>query len=62
MLLCPTGALSWQRTRAACMLAFDGPSFAKYIATENSGTYNNQVRAWELHRRFSLSLPQTSLP
>lgn len=36
------GALSWQRARAAIMLASDGPMFAEVIQMHNSGTYNNQ--------------------
>lgn len=43
-------ALSWHRVRIANMLAEDGASWAEYIGTHNSGTYNNQYMVVDLKR------------
>lgn len=44
------GAMSWQRARAASMLAADGMMWAEMIQRHNSGTYNNQYMIVNLGR------------
>lgn len=42
--LSPASVPSWQRVRAANLLAADGQQWVNTFKRHNSGTYNNQVR------------------
>ena len=50
--LSPASVPSWQRVRAANLLASDGRSWVEVFKRHNSGTYNNQVSG--AHRTCSL--------
>jgi hypothetical protein len=41
--LTPRSLLSWQRVRAALMIASNGQEWVRTFSALNSGTYNNQV-------------------
>lgn len=49
-IITPRSAVSWQRVRVANMLAANGSAWARFLARENSGTYNNQYMVVNLKR------------
>ena len=53
-LITPSSVLEWQRVMVASRLATSGGQWASLFATENSGTYNNQVGYLRHCRRVGL--------
>eukprot|EP00164_Ancoracysta_twista_P001659 GFYU01002178.1.p1 GENE.GFYU01002178.1~~GFYU01002178.1.p1 ORF type:complete len:544 (+),score=219.20 GFYU01002178.1:76-1707(+) len=54
----PESVLAWQRVRVACQGASTGLEWSQLVATENSGTYNNQYMVVD-HKLFT---PGKALP